>query len=142
MNKLIRSIATAATIAAATSAFTLVTPASAAPSAGECATQLGRASNPLSLAAYAVEFGAEQGPFEHHEFIYTDLESARTNLRGGQCAGLVSTVKADVDFALARIATGESALRAGDWASSFTALDQADKAVSSAYYKAWKIAHP
>lgn len=138
MNTLIRSIIAAAAI----SMFALVTPANAAPSAGDCASRIGRASNPLGLATYAVQFGAEQEPIKNHEFIFTDLATARTHLQGDQCAGLQNVVKAEVDFALARIATGESALRGGDWASSFTALDQADKAVSSAYYKAWKIAHP
>ncbi|MFJ5989435.1 hypothetical protein [Lentzea sp. NPDC092896] len=137
-----KSLCAAVAIAATTSAFAFVTPAFAAPSAGACATQLSRASIPLGQATYAVEFGTIQGPFQNHEFIYTDLATARTNLQGGQCAGLANVVKAEVDSALSGIAAGETSLRAGDWKSSFAALDQADKAVTSAYYKAWKIAHP
>ncbi|MGI5506597.1 hypothetical protein [Lentzea sp. CA-135723] len=51
-------------------------------------------------------------------------------------------VKAEVDAAIAGIDTGVAELRAGDWDASWAALQPADKAVSSAYYKVWKIAHP
>ncbi|MFI6100016.1 hypothetical protein ACIA8G_31085 [Lentzea sp. NPDC051213] len=141
-NTFTRSISTAAAIAAVTSAFTFAAPAIAAPSADACAAQLGSAGIPLGQAAYAAQFGAEQEPIRNHEFIYHDLATARTYLQGGQCDGFANVVKAEVDFALGRITAGETSLRAGDWASTATALTAADKAVYSARSKVWKIAHP
>ncbi|MFD4673611.1 hypothetical protein ACFWNN_28065 [Lentzea sp. NPDC058450] len=137
-----KTLSAAIAVAAATSAFAFAAPANAASSAGACASQLSSASIPLGQTAYAVQFGAEQGPFPNHGFIYTELESARTKLQGPACAGFARVVKAEVDAAIAGIDTGVAELRAGDWKASWAALEPADEAVSSAYYKVWKIAHP
>jgi hypothetical protein len=137
-----RVIGVAATLAAATGALALAAPAaSAAPSAGACHTQLATAGIRVSQSAYAAEFGVEQGPFEHHDFVYTDLASARTTLNGPACSG-IAVVQAEVALALVKIDEGEAALRADDWAGSAEALGVADDALQSAAHKAWRLAHP
>jgi hypothetical protein len=137
-----RAIVVAAALAAATGAFVLTAPAAgAAPSAGSCHTQLVNANIPLGQSAYAVEFGVEQGPFQH-DFVYDDLATARGYLKGDQCSGVANVVRAEVTLALAKIDAGEASLRAGDWATSAAALGQAEDEISSASYRVWKLAHP
>ena len=137
-----RVVGVAATLAAATGALVLAAPtASAAPSPGACHTQLVTAGIKVSQSAYAAEFGVEQGPFEHHDFVYTDLASARATLGGTACVG-IEVVQAEVALALVKIDEGEAALRADDWAGSADALGLADDALQSASYKAWQLAHP
>lgn len=131
-----------AALAAATGALVLAAPAaSAAPSSDACHTQLARAGNFVAWAAYAAEFGVEQGPFQQHDFVHEDLASARALLHGPDCAG-VAVAQADVALVLAKLDEGESALRADDWAGSADALGVADDTLQAASYKVWRLGHP